>query len=90
MSWIDNGAYYPLEKGYYKCLVIKDDFGTLTEAENELFDGDDWSHTKSHRQFIRFWWSDKETYQIISDRWYDHLEKWQEEQAENARNFGGL
>lgn len=89
MSWINNNTY-PLEKGNYRCLVSKDDFGSLIEAENELFDGTDWSHTESHRQFIRYWWADKETYQIISDQFYDGLEKYQEEQAEHARNFGGL
>ena len=66
--WIHISIANPLRKGYYKTLVDWDGLGNLRETENELFDGLDWSHTESSRQFIRFWWADKEDYNIIADK----------------------
>ena len=57
--WVRLGkGTYPKEEGRYKCLVEQDEFGTLLEVDNEYFNGKDWCHYESHRQFISYWWSD--------------------------------
>lgn len=72
--WIDNNISKPLRKGYYKTLVDWDGLGTLQETENELFNGNDWCHFKSSRQFIRFWWAEKEDYKTITDKIQPEIE----------------
>lgn len=47
---------YPKEKGNYKCLVEIDELGNLQEMENQYFNGKDFCHFESCRQFIRYWW----------------------------------
>jgi len=49
---------YPTEKGHYKCLIDYDGLGNLSESNNEYFNGDDWCHFESSRQFIRYWWKE--------------------------------
>jgi hypothetical protein len=56
--WIENRIQVPKERGYYKCLVQVDEFGTLVQIENELFAGKDWDLYESNCQFINYWWSD--------------------------------
>ena len=90
MKWIDTKMSLPLEKGYYSCLVDVDGYGSLEEFLDEYFEGKDWCHFKSHRQFIRYWWAKKEDYQYLNDYWDGELEKHNKEMAEHANNFGGL
>lgn len=88
--WINNRISRPLRKGYYKALVDWDGFGNLTEVENQYFKETDWSYFESSRQYISYWWAEKEDYEIIAN----HLEKEQEkyliEMEEVSKNFGGL
>lgn len=56
--WIENRMQKPKERGYYKCLVQADEFGTLIQTEKELFAGKDWDLYESDCQFIRYWWSE--------------------------------
>jgi hypothetical protein len=53
--WIPIYLEYPKEEGFYRCLVVQDDNGVLVESENEYFDGVDWCHYLSSRQFISYW-----------------------------------
>jgi len=89
MVWIDTKMSLPSIKGKYTCLVAVDDFGTLQQVELEHFDGQDWSHTHSHRQFIRYWQARKDQYQDIHSKLEDEkdsydLNNWYE------NNFGEL
>jgi|GEM_PF-6523211 len=88
--WIDAKMSNPIKKGLYKCLVVQDDYGTLKEETNEVFNGDDWCHYNSCRQFISFWWATKEEYQIISDHLDEEKEKYLNQLEEESKNFGGL
>ena len=67
--WIDKQLFNPSKKGYYKCLVQQDEMGSVKEAGNELFNGQDWDVYESYQQFIRFWWANEEEYKIVSEKW---------------------
>ena len=67
--WIDRKLFNPFKKGYYKCLVQQDEMGSVKEADNELFNGQDWDVYESYQQFIRFWWANEEEYKIVSEKW---------------------
>jgi hypothetical protein len=57
--WIElRKNQYPTEKGNYKCLVTVDDEGSLEEMDNQYFNGFDWCHMNSCRQFISYWWKE--------------------------------
>lgn len=57
--WIElKKDQYPKDKGNYKCLIDYDGLGNLSESNNEYFNGVDWCHFKSSRQFIRYWWKE--------------------------------
>jgi len=71
--WINKMMSNPLREGRYKTLV-GDDFGNLSEATNELFNGVDWCHYWSNRQFIEYWWASDEDYIIILDKLEDDKE----------------
>lgn len=64
--WIDV-KISPLRKGNYRTLVDVDGLGALGEYENEYFDGEDWCHFKSNRQFIRYWKAEPIDYKEISE-----------------------
>jgi hypothetical protein len=66
--WIDNRIARPLRKGRYKTLVTQDEWGTLKEENNELFNGTDWCIYESHAQFVTFWWATNEERNEIFDR----------------------
>jgi hypothetical protein len=68
--WINKMMSNPLKEGRYKTLV-GDDFGNLSEADNELFDGIDWCHYESSRQFIEYWWASDEDYKVIVNKLED-------------------
>ena len=74
--WINNSIAKPLRKGYYKTLVDWDGLGNLGETEGQLFDGVDWSHYESSRQYIRYWFSEKEDYEIIADKLEKEMENY--------------
>lgn len=57
--WIElRKNQYPKQKGNYKCLVEIDEEGSLEEMDNQFFNGVDWCHFNSCRQFIRYWWKE--------------------------------
>lgn len=57
--WIElRKNQYPKKEGNYKCLVEIDDEGSLQELPDQYFDGDDWCHMRSCRQFIKYWWKE--------------------------------
>ena len=56
--WINKNIKNPEKEGSYKCLIEIDELGSLEEVENQYFDGVDWCHMESCRQFISYWWSD--------------------------------
>jgi hypothetical protein len=58
--WISKGIKYPEKEGRYKCLIEIDEFGSLQEQDNQYFNGYEWCHMESSRQFISYWWSDDE------------------------------
>lgn len=62
--WINNNISYPLKDKVYRTLVAIDDFDTLEEHFGK-FEGGDWCHYESCRQFIRYWWSDDDHYEKI-------------------------
>ena len=88
--WINNSMAKPLRKGYYKTLVDWDGLGNLGETEGQLFDGVDWSHYESSRQYICFWFAEKEDYNIIADHLEEQQEKYMREMEEHSKNYGGL
>lgn len=88
--WINNRISKPLRKGYYKTLVDWDGLGNLKETEGELFEENDWSHYESSRQYICFWWAEKEDYKIITNYLEKEQEKYLTEMEEISKNFGGL
>lgn len=88
--WINTSIALPLKSGEYTCLVQVDDFGNLEEHKGQVFEGADWSHYHSGRQFIRYWFADQETAKIISDHLEQELNKYHEQLAEEAKNFGGI
>lgn len=89
MTWIDTRTL-PLKEGKYNCLISYDDWQNLREVKDEYFDGNDWCHYNSHRQFIRYWQASKEDYEIICERHEIDYEKYLDEQAQHAKNFGGI
>lgn len=57
MAWINNRERNPLKAGFYKVQVdVGDEKTELVESEKDYFDGNDWCHFESHRQFIHAWW----------------------------------
>ena len=59
--WIElRKNQYPKQKGNYKCLVEIDENGALEEMNNQFFNGIDWCHFKSCRQYIKYWWKEDE------------------------------
>ena len=66
--WIDKQLFNPSKKGYYKCLVQQDEMGSVKEADNELFNGQDWDVYESYQQFIRFWWANEEEYKTVTEK----------------------
>ena len=66
--WINNNISKPLRKGYYKTLVDFDGLGNLKEYQKEYYNGLEFDWCMSNAQFIRFWFSEEEDYEIISDR----------------------
>jgi hypothetical protein len=66
--WIDNRIARPLRKGYYKTLVDWDGLGNLGETEGQLYEGTDWSYFESSRQYICYWWAEKEDYKVILNK----------------------
>lgn len=87
--WIDNRMSKPLRKGFYRTLVSTDDF-TLEEAKRDLFNGESWDLYASNSQFIRYWWAEKEDYQIISEFIEKEREEYYKQLDEASKNFGGL
>ncbi len=62
--WIElKKGQYPTKEGEYKTLIEWDETGTLVENERDYFDGKDWCHYRSNRQFIRYWWSEEKAKQ---------------------------
>lgn len=84
--WIDNSINQPQKEGNYKTLIEIDEMGTLSENDNEHFNGKDWSHTESSRQFIRYWWCEKEEYKVLSDKYEEGLNKYLEESKPKEEN----
>lgn len=80
--WIDN-KNFPPEAGYYICLIDLDGFGNLIEIPYQLFDGKDWSHTHSSRQFIRYWKATQEQYNQISTRTEKEYDEYLESKLNN-------
>lgn len=64
--WISCNMSLPLEAGKYKTLIEIDEWGTLQKEDNDVFDGKDWSHSESNRQFIKYWWGTTEQYKTIT------------------------
>ncbi len=90
MSWIDTKMSLPLKEGKYSCLIDVDGLGTLEPFKNQYFNGKDWDHYGSSRQFIRYWEASEEEYKIISDYWEIEQDKYFTELGEQANNFGGI
>lgn len=88
--WIDTKISNPIKKGVYTCLAVQDDYGTLKEEIGEVFNGEEWCHYNSHRQFIAFWWATKEEYQIISDHLEEEKDKYLKQLELESKNFGGI
>lgn len=84
--WINSNTN-PLKEGKYTCLVDMDGFGNLAVSKNNLFDGKDWCHFNSERQFIRYWESSIEDYKILSERLQERLE---EHQKSRPKGFAYL
>lgn len=79
--WISCSISLPLEVGKYKTLIEIDEWGTLQKSDNNHFDGKDWSHTDSNRQFIKYWWGSTEQYKIITNSLDNKRDKELEDQA---------
>jgi hypothetical protein len=75
--WINNSIAKPLRNGRYKTLVEWDGLGNLGEAEDQLFENGDWCHFESSRQFIRYWWAEKEDYKTISNELEKEMENYE-------------
>lgn len=89
MTWIDTRTL-PLKEGKYTCLVATDDWGNLSEAKLQYFNGKDWDWYDSAVQYIKFWQASKEDYEIICEFHEAEYEKYLNQQVEEAKNFGGL
>ena len=72
--WINNNISKLLRKGSYKTLVDFDGLGNLIEEDDEWFNGEEWDVYDSHKQFISFWWAEKEDYKIIADKLEKEME----------------
>ncbi len=88
--WINNNISKPLREGYYKTLVEGDGFGNLEEVDYELYNGIDWDLYNSNSQFVRFWWAEKEDYDIISEHLEKEMDEYNKQLEEESKNFGGL
>ena len=77
MPWISNSIRQPWKKGWYKCLIEIDGFGTLSESQNEKFTGTDWDLFDSSCQFIRYWWATKEEHKVYSDTIDSEMENYE-------------
>jgi hypothetical protein len=64
--WIDKLLHNPLKAGKYNCLVDVDGMGNLENAPNQIFNGIDWDHYTSCRQFIRYWEATQEEWLELS------------------------
>lgn len=75
--WVDNRIAKPLRKGNYRTLIESDGLGNLQECNVDHFNGYDWDYMLSNRQFISYWWADKEDYEIIADRLEKEMENYE-------------
>lgn len=85
--WIDVRISNPTKKGVYACLVVQDDYGTLKEEIDETFNGEEWCHYYSHRQFISFWWATEEEYKIITNYLDEEQDKYLSQLENESKNF---
>ena len=88
--WIDNNISKPLRKGNYRTLLNSDGLGNLQECEADYFNGVDWDYMLSNRQFILYWWAEKEDYKTIADHLDKEMETYNKNMEEQSKNFGGL
>lgn len=75
--WIDNRIAKPLRKGYYKALVEWDGLGNLLEVSGQLFEGNDWGHYESSRQYIHYWFAERDDYKVITARLEKEMENYE-------------
>jgi len=71
--WIDNNISYPTKGGVYRTLVDIDDLNTLVEQDGK-FEGGDWCHYESARQYVRYWWATEEDYKEVLKQFIDELD----------------
>ena len=73
--WINNNISRPLRKGNYRTLLNSDGLGNLQECKADYFNGLDWDYMLSNRQFISYWWAEKEDYKTIADKIEAEIER---------------
>lgn len=72
--WVKCCIEQPNRAGRYRCLIERDEFGTLEVIDDCVFNGIDWDSYDSGAQFTVYWSASYEEYAQIADKYKTEME----------------